>query len=221
MAFTPKNLTALEGTTFTLPLCVYNKSLNPDILAIINWGDGSKEKITNFVKENDFYYSKQVNKVYTFPGNYTISVEIKRSAKDIFNDGFMNVGFYNMTVYPTTLSFAPSSNFLVNDLSEDNRSVNIYLDDSGIPHDFTGKTLTSSLLDNQSNSIGSFTLLYSSSVRGKIEVQIDQNTINAMGLNVDYYYSIIEIDNTTQVSSMILQGVIKKISPNSNGITIS
>ena len=221
MSLTSKNLTALEGTTFTLPLCVFNNSLNPDIEGFINWGDGTKERITNFNKESNYYYTKLVDKKYTFPGTYNISIEIKRNVRDIFNDGFQNVDYYNMSVYPTTLYYAPSANFLVNNLSQNDRVVNVYLDSSGVPQSFNGKTLRSLIVDNSNTNIGSFNLVYSDLVGGKIEIEIEQNTIDAMTLNTNYYYSILEVTNTTQLSSMILQGIVKKISPSANGITVS
>jgi len=222
MTFTPKNLTTLEGVTFTLPLSVKNDSLNPDIMAIINWGDGSKEVVKKFEKRNNFIFTKLVDKKYTFPGNYTISIEIKKSIRDIFNDGFNNVGYYNMTVLPTTLSYAPSSNIYVNNLSQDNRAINLYLDDSGVPHSFIGKTLRSVII-NPSNSteVGSFTLTYSNNIPGKVKIELQQSIINSLTVFVNYYYSLIEINNTTQLSGMLLQGRIMRINSSANGLTTS
>lgn len=222
MSFVPKNLTALEGVTFTLPLCVINTSLDEKVQAFINWGDGSKEKITNFDKISNYTYTKLVEKKYTFPGTYNISIEVIKSIENIFNHGFNNVGYYNMTVYPTTLSYAPSSNILVTNLNPSDIGIDIYIDDSGVPHDFTDKTLTSFIINSQNSTpIGSFLLSYSNLIPGDIRVELAQNVINSMVLNVEYYYYINEVDDNTQENNMLLQGLIKKIDPSANGITVS
>lgn len=222
MPFTTKDLSSLEGETFTLPLCVINKSFNSNLEAIINWGDGSKEIISGFTQESNFVYTKLVDKTYTFPGTYNISILIKKDLRDIFNAGFRNVGNYNMTVLPTTLSYAPSSYFLVADLSQDNRTIDVLLDDSGVPYDFTGKVMSSNIYDPEtSTNLGGFTLDYSDSLPGELNISISSGLISQLTLSKEYYFSILAGDQVTNTNSMVLQGVLKRISNSANGITVS
>lgn len=216
MPFTPKDLTALEGITFTLPLCVINDSLNPDVRAVINWGDGSKEVVKQFSRKDNNIYTKLVNKKYTFPGTYNISIDVKRDVKDFFNDGFKTVGYYNMTVYPTTLSYAPSANFLVASLAPSNSAVFMFLDDNGVPHSFAGKTLRSVI--NWNNAF--FNLTYNENIPGKVKIELPSQFIGSFPFS-NVTYAIIEITNTTQLSSMILQGLIKRVDIFSNGLTVA
>lgn len=219
MAFIIRDINVLEGRTLTLPLCVYSKNTVVDLQASINWGDGSKEIVTNFIRTQNNYYARTVDKKYTFPGTYTCSIEIKKLARNPFFDGFKNVGIYNITVLPTSLTYAPSANFLIDNLSVSNRTVNMFLDDSGIPHDFTGKTISSTVKDNAGSTIGTFNLTYSNSIPGSLTITAGSSLINAMALNTNYVYAIIETQNGN--SSNILQGLIRKISNTANGITVS
>jgi hypothetical protein len=221
MPFTTSNITSLEGTTFKLPVSVVNKTLNDDLELIINWGDGSKERVTGLQKIGNFMYYKEVPKKYTFPGTYNISIEAKRQKENPLADGLLRCGSYNMTVFPTTLSFAPSSNFILTDLSADNRVINLYLDDSGIPHNFNNKVLNSivrvqnSGVDHPQN----LTLTYTPNTSGRLTISASTNFINSLVLNTVYYYAITETFNGS--TSMILQGNLRKISNSANGITVS
>lgn len=220
MPFNTTNITSLEGTTFFLPVSVYNKTLNDDLELVINWGDGSKEVVKNLQKLDNFTYFLAVPKKYTFPGTYNISVEARRNKPNPFKDGLTNVGQYNMTVYPTTLSFAPSSNFVLTDLSIDNRIVNIYMDDSGVPHDFNGKVISSivRLADSNTNHSQNLSVSVDNNIPGKISISASTNFINSLSLNTIYYYTITETYNSQTYT--ILQGTLKKISPSANGITV-
>ena len=219
MAFVTRDINVLEGSTLTLPLCVYSRNTVNDFQALINWGDGSKELVKNFVKTQDTYYACTVDKKYTFPGTYTCSIEIRRPSRNPFVDSLKNVGIYNITVLPTTLTYAPSANFIIDNLSVNNRTINMFLDDSGVSHSFAGKTITSTVKDNSNVTIGTFDLTYSSLIPGTLTITAGTTLINAMTLNVNYVYAIIETANGN--SGNILQGLIKKVSNAANGITVS
>lgn len=215
--------TALEGQTFMFPLCVFTNLPASNVQAIINWGDGSKEVVSNLTPgsvPNHFF--KRVEKKYTFPGTYNISIQAKRLPSDPFSDGLRSVAQHNMTVLPTTLSFAPSSNLLVSDLAVQNRTFDLYLYDGATPHSFAGKRVRSNIYNASNVPIGSFVLTVDNVIPGKLNVAISSTVISALTVGFNHQYVITEEPNppTTNppLSSMILQGRVTRTSIGANGI---
>lgn len=219
-----QNYTALEGQTFMFPLCVFANVPAINLQAVINWGDGSKETISNLlpgINTNHFY--KLVEKKYTFPGTYNISIQAKRIPSDPFTDGLKTVAQHNMTVLPSTLTFAPSADLIVSQLTEQNRNFDLYLYDGASPHSFTGKRLRSNIYNSSGTTpIASFVLTVDLNIPGKVNVALDATGLAAIPLTVQHPYIITEEPNppTTNppLSSIILQGRVRKTSITANGI---
>ena len=219
-----QNYTALEGETFMFPLCVFTNIPATNLQAVINWGDGSKETISNLNQgsiPNHFF--KIVEKKYTFPGTFNISIQAKRLPNDPFADGLKRVAQHNMTVLPTTLMFAPSSDLLVTDYGTQLRSFNMLVYDGATPHSFVGKKVRSNIFNGISNApMSSFVITVDNAVPGKLNISMTSDLIAAVTLGFVHSYVITEEPDppTTNppLSSLILQGRLRRTSLNANGL---